>query len=121
MGIRWLGVIIGFVVDVFLSQLIASFSSPTFAESPDLAQTGDVVVLVLLILSTGVGGYIAGRMAERDQWLNGLMVGITGILVGQLAQMFGSGPPNRIFVIASAVGCVLGAIGGYIGQFPQAR
>jgi putative membrane protein (TIGR04086 family) len=116
MNVRWIAVLTGFFVDIFVSQLLVLFASPEFFTSPDLTRPGDVLLISLLVLSTGVGGYVAGRMARSDRWLNGLLVAIIGILVGQL-----SAPLPRPFVIATAISCGVAALGGYLSRFPPQR
>lgn len=116
MNVRWTAVLTGFLVDCLISLLLISLASPQFSEAPDLSQSGDVALLCLLTLSTGVGGYVAGRMAGQDRPLNGLLVGIVGILLNQL------GPPlPRVFVLASAAGCLVAALGGFLSRYPPLR
>jgi hypothetical protein len=113
MNVRWMAVLTGYIVDFVVSQLLLFFASPEFFTSPDLTRTGDLILMCLLTFSTGVGGYIAGRMAGSSRALNGLMVAIIGILVGQLGP-----PPPRIIVIATVVACGLAALGGYLSRYP---
>jgi putative membrane protein (TIGR04086 family) len=116
MNVRWMAVLTGFLVDLLISQLVLVFASPQFATAPDPARPGDLALLCLLTLSTGVGGYIAGRMARVDRTLNGLLVAVVGVLFGQL------GPPlPRVFVIASVVACLLAALGGFLSRYPPHR
>jgi putative membrane protein (TIGR04086 family) len=116
MNVRWMAVLTGFLVDIVISQLLVLFASANFFTSPDLTQAGDVILLGLLALSTGVGGYVAGRMARADRWLNGLLVAIVGVLFGQLGPQL-----PRPFIVASVVACGLAALGGYLSRFPAER
>ncbi|NJO83085.1 MAG: TIGR04086 family membrane protein, partial [Blastochloris sp.] len=85
MNVRWMAVLTGFLVDFLFSQILTLFLvSETFITSPSLNNTQDVLLIALLILSTGIGGYVAGRIAGVDRALNGFLVSIVGILVGQL-------------------------------------
>jgi putative membrane protein (TIGR04086 family) len=121
MNVRWMGVLIGFAVDFLISAIIGLFASPTFGETPDITRPDDLALLILLTLSTGVGGYVAGRMAERDRALNGLLVGVVGILFAQL-QLLGSDIVlPRIFVVQALAACLCGALGGYLARFPAVR
>jgi putative membrane protein (TIGR04086 family) len=113
MNVRWMAVLTGFVVDVALSALLSLLASPQFFTSPDLARTGDVLLIGLLTVSTGIGGFVAGRMAGSSRVLNGLLVAVVGILINQL------GPPlPRVFVVSSAIACGMAALGGYLSRFP---
>jgi len=96
--------------------LIISFAGQSFATEPDLTQTSHIIIISLLTLSTGVGGYVAGRMARTDRILNGFLVAIVGILLNQLG---GSLP--SVLVLASVVACGLAALGGYLSRFPTER
>ncbi len=116
MNVRWMAVFTGYLVDFFISLLIISFAGQSFATEPDLTQTSHIIIISLLTLSTGVGGYVAGRMARTDRILNGFLVAIVGILLNQLG---GSLP--SVLVLASVVACGLAALGGYLSRFPTER
>jgi putative membrane protein (TIGR04086 family) len=119
MNVRWIGVLTGFIVDSLISFFLFALTRPDFSTAPDLTQLADLLFLCLLVLSTGVGGYVAGRMAQTDRMLNGFLVGVVGILVAQLDLVFADGQPMpHVFVIASAVGCLLGALGGFLSRYP---
>ncbi|MEO7908516.1 MAG: TIGR04086 family membrane protein, partial [Roseiflexaceae bacterium] len=96
MNVRWMAVLTGFVVDVTISALLSLLATPQFYILPNPAEPGDLLLLGLLSLSTGIGGFVAGRMAGESRTMNGLLVAIVGILVNQL------GPPlPRVLVISS--------------------
>jgi len=112
MNVRWMAVLTGFVVDVAISALLSLLATPEFYTAPNLAQPGDLMLLGLLALSTGIGGFVAGRMAGESRTINGLLVAIVGILINQL------GPPlPRLFVLSSVLACGLAALGGYLSRF----
>ena len=93
MNVRWMAVLTGFFVDIAISALLSLLATPQFYTAPNLAQPGDLLLLGLLALSTGIGGFVAGRMAGESRTINGLLVAVMGILVNQL------GPPlPRVFV-----------------------
>lgn len=118
MNVRWTAVLTGFLVDTTISLFLFLFASPDFSTSPDLTRLDHLVLLCLLTASTGVGGYVAGRMAQVDRALNGLLVAIVGILVNQLSPV---GPPPRVIVIATAISCLLAALGGFLSRYPPLR
>ncbi|HEU5099119.1 MAG TPA: TIGR04086 family membrane protein [Roseiflexaceae bacterium] len=114
MNVRWMAVLTGFVVDYAISALLTLFVAPQFFAAPDPTSPGDLIMIALLTLSTGVGGFVAGRMAGSSRALNGLLVAIVGILLNQL------GPPlPRVLVISSAIACGVAALGGYLSRFPD--
>ena len=73
MNVRWMAVLTGFVVDIAISALLSLVASPQFFTAPNLAQPGDLLLIGLLALSTGVGGFVAGRMAGESRTINGLL------------------------------------------------
>jgi len=115
MNVRWMAVLIGFLVDFAISALLSLLAAPQFFTAPNPAQPGDLLLMGLLALSTGIGGFVAGRMAGESRTINGLLGAVVGILVNQL------GPPlPRVLVISSLVACGLAALGGYLSRFaPQ--
>jgi len=116
MNVRWTAVLTGLLADYLISFFLGALATPEFFGSPDPSRLSDLMLLALLVLSSGIGGYIAGRMAQADRTLNGLLVGVIGILLNQL------GPPMpRVFVIASAVACVCAALGGFLSRYPPLR
>lgn len=116
MNVRWMAVFTGFLVDWFLSLLMLLFAPQAYLNGPDLSRPGDILMIALLTLSTGIGGYVAGRMARVDRVLNGFLVAIVGILVNQLGATL-----PRVLILASVVACGLAALGGYLSRFPAER
>jgi putative membrane protein (TIGR04086 family) len=116
MDIRWVAVFIGFMADYVISALLVLLANPApeFSQGPDFRRADHIVLFVLLLLSTGTGGYVAGRIARSRLALHGMLVGVVGILYGQLALMGGNPAPGRAFVLGSLAGCALGALGGLI-------
>jgi putative membrane protein (TIGR04086 family) len=116
MNVRWTAVLTGFLVDFLISSLISlTLRSETFSTAPDFTNPQHIVLIILLTLSTGIGGYVAGRIAGIDRVLNGFLVSIVGILVGQLG---GVALPQPL-VLASAAACLVAALGGYLSRFPR--
>jgi putative membrane protein (TIGR04086 family) len=112
MNVRWMAVLTGFLVDFAISALLSLLAAPQFFSAPNPSQPGDLLLMGLLALSTGIGGFVAGRMAGESRAINGLLVAVVGILINQL------GPPlPRAFVISSLVACGLAALGGYLSRF----
>jgi putative membrane protein (TIGR04086 family) len=119
MNIRWMAVLTGFVVDTLISFGLYAFAPAEMLTAPDITRPTDLILICLLVLSTGVGGYVAGRMAQTNRALHGLLVGIVGVLIEQLQLAAGAGPPmTRLAVIALATGCLAGALGGLLSHYP---
>jgi hypothetical protein len=114
MNVRWLAVLTGFLVDFFISILLAPFISPDIYTSPDLSQPGILILLSLPVILTTISGYVAGRMAKTSRVLNGLLVQVVSILFSQLG-----GPIPRVAVITYAAACVFAALGGYLSRYPS--
>jgi putative membrane protein (TIGR04086 family) len=121
--IRWTAAATGFLVDYTITSLIVVFANPgdAFFSQPALSNPVHLLFLALFTLSTGIGGYVAGRIAGRHHALHGLLVGVLGVLLSQVSIMGGNPSPPHAFVIASAVGCALGALGGLISVYLVAR
>jgi putative membrane protein (TIGR04086 family) len=121
MNIRWTAVLTGFLVYILLTFTISLFTPPTVSAGPDPTQTSDLILIVLGIIATGIGGYVAGRMAQAQRPLHGFLVGIVGILAIQLQLLAGGPTLSRTDVISLALGCLLGALGGLLSRFPVQR
>ena len=121
MNIRWMAVLTGFLVDVLLTFFIFMFAPPTVSAGSDPTQTSDFILIALGMFATGVGGYVAGRMAQTLRPLHGFMVGIVGILAIQFQLLFGGPTLSRTDVTSLALGCLLGAVGGLLSRFPAPR
>jgi len=128
MEVRWSAVLLGLLVDFLLTILIQGSTTwldlTTFLSSPDLSpdlnRPPDLILFVLFLLATGVGGYVAGRLAHRSHTLNGFMVGIVGIIVGTFLS-FGAPPPAPLVIVGQMVGCGLAALGGFLSTFSVVR
>ena len=116
MNVRWMAVLTGFVVDVFISILLSPFISEDLYVSPDLTRPGDLILLALPIILTVVSGYVAGRMAKTSRVLNGFLVQIVGIVFSSFL-----GSLTRTQVVTYAIACAFAALGGYLSHFPAER
>jgi len=121
MNIRWMAVLTGFLVDIVLTFFVFMFTPPTASAGPDLTNTTDLIPILLGTIAIGVGGYVAGRMAQTQRPLHGFLVGVVGILVIQLQLLAGGPTLTRTDVIALALGCLAGALGGLLSRFPSQR
>ena len=122
MNIRWMAVLTGFTVDIVATALLFALAFPQSLFSADVAQSTSMLSIGLGILATAIGGYVAGRMAQMQRALHGLLVGVIGVLVVQLQLAFGSPQSlTRTDVIALALGCLAGTLGGLLSLFPPQR
>ena len=121
MNIRWMAVLTGFLVNVLLTFFIFMFAPPTASARHDVTQTSDLILIVLGVTATGVGGYVAGRMAQTLRPLHGLLVGVVSILAIQLQLLSGGPTLSRTDVISLALACLVGALGGLLSRFPTQR
>jgi putative membrane protein (TIGR04086 family) len=118
MDIRWSAVLTGFLTDYAITAIILLLANPgeEFINAPNIARPDHLIFLTLLVVSTGVGGFVAARIARMNQAMHGLLVGVMGILIGQLEVLGGAPNPARPFVVASILACMLGAMGGLIAR-----
>ncbi len=121
MTIHWRALVAGFTTACALNALIlfAVASDTEFLRAPSLARPEHAIYLALLTLATGIGGYVAGRMARADYLIHGLLVGILGVFYAQLHLISGGSAPPRMFVVASALACVIGALGGLVARLQE--
>jgi putative membrane protein (TIGR04086 family) len=124
MEIRWMAVVTGFVVDVLITWLIGVASGPaaeSLVAAPDVTRPEHLALLALGVLSTGVGGYVAGRMAQSAPGMHGLLVATVGVLFAQLPALGGAAPMPRVFVIQGLFLCAAGALGGLLSAYVPRR
>src|SRR4051812_28193545 len=82
--IKWLAVAVGFFVDFLVSQLIGAtgqYFDPQLAQGLNLATTAAIITAIMLVVSTGFGGWVAGRMAKTEYVLHGALVGGVGVII----------------------------------------
>lgn len=123
MTIHWRALVTGFTTACALNALILFAAAPDteFLRAPSIARPEHAAYLILLTLATGIGGYVAGRMARTSYLLHGLLVGVIGVLYAQLHLMSGGSAPPRVFVVASAMACIMGALGALVARVREPR
>lgn len=114
---NWLAVAFGWLVDFSLKllvQLIVFWSGATaFYQQPDLAEPLHLVFLAVLLFATGLGGFVAARLAEEAFLLNGLLVGLFAILASAVANpRLVAVPPLLLYT--QLAGCGLAVLGGLL-------
>lgn len=121
--IKWLAVLAGWMLDLFLSALIVGIAlmiDPDLADQNFLAGTGSVVLGVLLVSATAVGGWLAARLAKQERVLHGVLVGGMGIFMLLFESIFDTPPPLDSIVL-QFVATVLAGVGGYISRWLPMR
>jgi putative membrane protein (TIGR04086 family) len=91
-----------------------------FFNAPDLTLPSHLVLIALLLTATAAGGFVAARIADQSHLLNGLLVGVTGILAGAVSNP-GLVPVAQLLVIAQALSLVSGALGGLLARLVARR
>jgi putative membrane protein (TIGR04086 family) len=120
MQIRWMAVLNGFIVDLMVTTISLLVFYPRAFSSTDPTIADDPIVIGLGLLCTAIGGYVAGRLAGIQRWLNGFMVGVVGILSVQIQLLASANATlTRTQVFALALGCVAGAVGGWLSNLPK--
>ena len=123
--INWLAVISGFLVDMLMSTIIFGIAAqldPELSQELTLATTTGLVTACLLVLSTGVGGWLAGRLARAEMVLHGALVGGLGIFVMLVESIVGGGAEPLTAILLQCVAVVAGGMGGWLsGRMAPAR
>lgn len=125
MNVRWGAVLAGVAVDLTLTLLLQGVALLLGAQPSNdvfsFQRTADVVLIALGLLATGAGGFVAGILAREASMLNGLMVGVVGILIFAVQRVDPVGTTGARFgVLFQLVGCLVGALGGYLSRYRTA-
>jgi putative membrane protein (TIGR04086 family) len=118
MDVRWGAVLAGFMADYVISAIIQLLANvqEDFLFTVDPSRPDHLLYLSLFALSTGIGGFVAARIARMQGPLHGFLVGVVGVLLAQVSIMASGMIPARPLVINSAIGCLLGALGGVLAM-----
>lgn len=121
--IKFKAVIIGALVDnagtlLFMAILASALVSKGLSEGEVMnrmkSMSGLLLGLIVGLSCTGMGGYVAGRMAGRTEVLHGALVAALGMIV---ALIFREGGIPAWYDIAGFVGMLpAGMAGGYLAQ-----
>lgn len=105
----------GVPADRFASQFNAYAAEYDFAYASAATSFGFIFV--------ALGGYVAGRIADRKELLNGLLVALASTLLMILLSQFMTGQPFPLWLtIAGYIGAFpSGALGGYYAQRSRER
>jgi putative membrane protein (TIGR04086 family) len=121
--IVWWAIWLGFSVDWLTSTALGSLASlidPSINDRDFTATSIGLVTAALFALSTGFGGWLAGRIAKHEHMLHGALVGGVGILLMVVLGMFGQSWQISELMIQFG-GTLLGALGGWLSSRGRAR
>ena len=122
--IKWIAVVAGYLLDYVISLIVHAIGAqfdPGLATQISLATAAGVVTACMLVLSTGIGGYLAGRLAPAERVLHGALVGGLGIFLMLIFSLFGQSQPLTA-ILLQCVAVVVGGLGGWLsGRVPAAR
>lgn len=127
--IAWAAVGWGVFADFFLTQLLSLGVSLAIGITPDMdPSVADTMLrssgaywplFVMGIVFTGLGGYLAGRLAGREEIFHGTLAGfISNILLGLL--LFSSSM-EVMEMVGVMVAVVAGTIGGWVALATKKR
>ena len=124
--IRWLAVAAGYFVDALISLAILGIAQqfdPELVRGVSFRTSAGTIAAILLVLSTGIGGWLAGRLAKHEYVLHGALVGSIGIIDMLISSLFGEQAPLTN-ILLQCVAVAVGAIGGWLSRWvpaPQQR
>ncbi len=118
--IMWFAIAVGLLADNVISLIITAISQqydPELGQQITFATGAGALVAVLLVASTGFGGWLAGRLAKTEHVLHGALVGGMGIIILLFTSLFGAEPIPLINTLLQCVAVVVGAFGGWLSQW----
>ncbi|NTU79775.1 MAG: TIGR04086 family membrane protein [Chloroflexales bacterium] len=109
----FIGWLTDFALRILIQVAAGWFGLAAFFTAPDLGHPAHLAVIALLLGATAAGGFVAARVAEQSPLLNGLLVGVTGILAAAVSNPgLVAVPPTLVFVQAASLAA--GALGGLL-------
>lgn len=118
--IMWFAIALGLLADNVISLIITAISQqydPDLGQQITFATGAGGLVAILLVLSTGFGGWLAGRLAKTEYVLHGALVGGMGIILLLFTSFFGAEPVPLINTLLQCVAVVVGGLGGWLSQW----
>ena len=113
------GALLDNVTTLFLMTLLAAALASTGLSEDDVmlrmkSTSGQLLGLIIGLGCTGLGGYVAGRMAKKAHVLHGALVAMTGMI---LAVIFhDSHDPLWFDILGFSVMLPVGMAGGYFAR-----
>lgn len=118
----WLAVLLGNLVDQLVSILILGVGQtfdPQLTEGATFASPAGAVTSILLVLSTGLGGWLAARLAKHEFLLHGILVGGVSLILMLVQSLFGKEWTGTV-VSLQIIATLVGGLGGWLSQWVPA-
>ncbi len=122
-GLKFTAILFGFLIDtigtlLFASLLATLLASKGLSEAEIIARmqslSGLLLMLILGLGFTVLGGYAAGRTARQAELLNGAAVAALGMILGLFLR--DPGLPPWYEVVSFAASIPAGVWGGYLAR-----
>ena len=120
--IKWLAVPAGYIVDILISLIIIGVGErfdPQIRNGVSFATGAGTITAILLVLSTGAGGWLAGRLARYEYVLHGSLVGGIGIIDMFISSLFGQSVPLAN-ILLQCIAVAIGGLGGWLSRWVPA-
>lgn len=104
------GFMADFAFTILLQVVILATGQSAVFTDPSLSNPIHVLLILIGASLTGVGGFVAGWLADNSYAMHGLLVGVVGILVAAIANV-GIAVPS-LLLLGQTIGCAFGAVGG---------
>ncbi len=121
--IKWVAVLAGWTVDVVLSMLVMAIALAAGLQIETgrfFASPGGIVIGLILVALTGIGGFVAGWIAKDEHVLHGVLVGGVGILYLLFVSLIDVAPSFDSIVL-QVCATVLAGLGGYMSRWMPVR
>lgn len=114
MSIHWRAIAIGYAVDFLLSVMLGGFFSQDDIAYGTLGSPVAPALLAVSVVVMLASGYAAGRVAQQDGLLHGVLLGAVDVLMNVVL----GGLSTRLLVLSVLVGWAAAALGGFLSRFP---
>ena len=121
--VKLTALIVGAVVDnlttLFLMMLLATALASTGLSQDDVmnrmkSMSGQLLSLIIGLCCTGLGGYVAGRMAKKAEVLHGALVAVISVILALILGDRGGISWSDILGLVAML--PVGMAGGYFAQ-----
>jgi len=106
-----------FVMTLLAAALVSTGLSEDQVMSRMKSTSGLLLGLIIGLGCTGLGGYVAGRMAKQAEVLHGLLVAVIGMVIALIFR--DSGDPVWFDIVGFAGMLPAGMLGGHLAQQRQ--
>ena len=103
-----------FVMTLLAATLVSTGLSEDQVMSRMKSTSGLLLGLIIGLGCTGLGGYVAGRMAKQAEVLHGLLVAVIGMVIALIFREIGV--PAWFDILGFAAMLPAGMAGGYLAE-----